>query len=387
MLLKRRRLSLYKFGCKFGKKKSKLYLFIGIGLLFIFSLSLINIFIEEPIIAVNTVGEKIQEPNQLLIEIAKIFILLDIDEVKMQEIIGEACPLVYNPQRADQGSGINAQKILLSGLNYITGLNTSDPLTIFQSQFAVLVGQQIVLAAQAGDQYLDSNEIHEEDFYLETPPGLDDWQFEVDPTQPVELTKDPVVLIYNTHNAETYKPTDGKSKLEGKNAGVAKVAQVMSEQLQENYGLKTVRSETIHDYPDWSRSYINSMQTAQALLKANKTIKAVFDVHRDAGFKSKSTTTVKISGKNAASMIIVLGTEHDRWRENLAFAEKLEAKANELYPGLIRDIRIAENRRYNQHLHPGSLILEFGSDLNTLDEAQYSAALFARVVAEVIKGL
>lgn len=381
LLLRRKKLSLYRF----GKKRSKLYLTIGIGLLFILGLILVNPLKEELVISVNATQENIQKSNQLLQEIAKVFILLDIDEKKMAEILGEGCPLVYNPQPGNT-SGISAQKILLLGLNYLTGLNTGDPVTIFQSQFALLVGQEKVLAAQAGDRYLAPEEIHEEDFYLETPPGIDDWLFEVDPSQPVELTKDPLILVYNTHNAETYQPTDGKSKLEGKNAGVAKVAQVMVETLEDKYGIKTIRSDTIHDYPDWSRSYINSMQTAQALLKANKTIRAVFDVHRDAGFKSKSTTTVKISGKNAASMIIVIGTEHKRWRENLAFAEKLEAKANELYPGLIRDIRIAENRRYNQHLHPSSLILEFGSDLNTLEEAEYSATLFARVVAEVIKG-
>ncbi|NLT94536.1 MAG: stage II sporulation protein P [Clostridia bacterium] len=382
MFLGKRKLSLYKF----GKKRSKLYFTMGIGLLFIFGLFIANVM-KDPAVTVSAGGEEIQDSNQILVEMAKIFTLLDIDLLKMQEILGEGCPLVYNQQEMGYSSGISGQKIVLLALNYITGLNTGDPMTIFQSQFALLTGNEVALAAQSDDRYWTSNEIHEEDFYLDTPPGMDDWQFEIDPDQPVELTKDPVVLVYNTHNAETYQPTDGKAKLEGKNAGVAKVAQVLAEELQEKYGLKTIRSETIHDYPDWSRSYINSMQTVQALLKANKTIRAVFDVHRDAGFKSKETTTVKIAGKNAASLIIVIGTEHNRWRENLAFAEKLEAKANELYPGLIRDIRIAENRRYNQHLHPGSMILEFGCDLNTLEEAQYSARLFAKVVAEVIKGI
>jgi len=366
----------------YGKKRSKLYFLLGAGLLFIFTILLISNLNLEKTLSVNSNTMNF-EPKPILLEMAKVLDLLDISELKMRGILGEGCSLVYMPTVG--GISLNFQKLLLLGLTYITDLNSSDPTTILKSQMAVFASEDIVLAVQAGDELLPPGEIGEEDFYLETPPGLNDWHFEIDPSQPIELTKDPVVLIYNTHNAETYKPTDGKSKLEGRNAGVAKVAKVIEESLQGKYGLKTIRSETIHDYPDWTRSYINSMQTAQALLKANKTILAVFDVHRDAGFKDKSTTTATIDGRKAASMIIVLGTEHNRWRENLAFAQKLEEKANQLHPGLVRDIRIADNRRYNQNLHTSSLILEFGSDLNTLEEAQYSAALFAQVIAEVIK--
>lgn|GEM_PF-504275 len=377
MFLKKKKLSLNRY----GKKRSKLYFFLGAGLLFILIMLLINNLNWERTLSVNTDNLN-YKPKPILLEMAKVLDLLDISELKMREILGEGCPLVYMPTKG--GISLNLQRLLLLGLTYITDLNSSDPTTILKSEMAVLASEDI-LAVQAGDELLPPNEVGEEDFYLDTPPGLNDWHFEIDPGQPVELTKDPVVLLYTTHNAETYQPTDGKSKLEGKNAGVAKVAKVLEESLQERYGLKTVRSEIIHDYPDWARSYINSMQTAQALLKANKSIRAVFDIHRDAGFKEKSTTTVTINGKKAASIMIVLGTEHEKWRQNLAFAQKLEKRANELYPGLLRDLRILDNRRYNQNLHPGSLILEMGSDLNTLEEAQYSAALFAQVIAEVIK--
>lgn len=378
MFLRKRKLSLNRY----GKKRSKLYLFLGAGLLFILTMLLISNLNWERTLAVNSNNMNLK-PKPILLEMAKVLDLLDISELKMREILGEGCPLVYMPSKGSVG--LDFQRLLLLGLTYITDLNSSDPTTILKSQMAVLASEDNVLAVQAGDELLPPGEVGEEDYYLDTPPGLDDWYFEIDPGKPVELTKDPLVLIYNTHNAETYQPTDGKSKLEGKNAGVAKVAKVMEESLQGRYGLKTVRSEVIHDYPDWARSYINSMQTAQALLKANKSIRAVFDIHRDAGYKEKSTTTVTINGKKAASIMIVLGTEHEKWRQNLAFAQKLEARANQLFPGLLRDLRILDNRRYNQNLHPGSLILEFGSDLNTLEEAQYSAALFAQVIAEVIK--
>ena len=47
---------------------------------------------------------------------------------------------------------------------------------------------------------------------------LQNWKngtLEVEQNVPIELDE-PLVLIYNTHNAETYKPTFGTSKEEGK---------------------------------------------------------------------------------------------------------------------------------------------------------------------------
>jgi len=368
-------------------KRSKLYSLLGVSLLFVLGLAFFlgfNLFEQNLAIPVST-NDMVFGTNPLLMEIGKIFKLFNISEVKMQEILGEGCPLISQHVEDVIDNKTEFWKLLSAGLAYITDLNSSDPTTYFKSQMAVFAAADIPKPPPVREPLPSPDDEGEEDFYLDTPPGLDGWYFEINENEPVELSKDPVILLYNTHNAETYRPTDGKSKLEGKNAGVVKTTRVLKETLENKYGLKTIHSETIHDYPDWSRSYINSLQTAQKLLKANKTIRAVFDIHRDAGFKSKSTTTIKINGENTASIMIVIGTEHKRWRENLAFAEKLETKANELYPNLIRDIRIRNNRRYNQHLHPNAVLLEVGTDLNTLAEAQYSTSLFARVIAEVIK--
>jgi stage II sporulation protein P len=374
---------------KFGNRRSKLYSLLGIGLLFILGLIiLVNTYFYHDNLAIPvTTKDPTIDSSPLILEIGKLMRLLNISELKMQQILGEGCPLVIKPISNELDSKINVLNLLAKGLAYITDLNSNDPTTIFKSQMAVFASAELTEVTSVKEPFSSDDDQGEEDFYLETPPGLDDWDFEFDQNEPVELSKDPVVLIYNTHNAETYLPTDGKSKLEGRNAGVVSVAKALEQTLEGKYGLKTIRSEVIHDYPDWARSYIKSLQTAQKLLKTNKTIRAVFDIHRDAGFKDKSTTTIDINGKKAASIMIVIGTEHQRWRQNLAFAEKLEVKANLLYPGLIRDIRIRNNRRYNQHLHPNALILEVGSDLNTLKEAQYSASLFARVITEVIKDM
>ena len=151
---------------------------------------------------------------------------------------------------------------------------------------------------------------------------------------------------------------------------------------------KNFHSTTIHDYPDWSRSYQNSLLTAKQLLEAYPDVKAVFDIHRDAGFTSKKTTTAIVHGKSAAKIMMVIGCNHDNWQENLAFARALEAKCNELYPGLLRDdILIKTTGRYNQQVHSRAVLLEIGSDLNTQAEANYSMECFAHVVYEVLSEL
>lgn len=319
--------------------------------------------------------------NSLIVEFAKVFELLELNsENKFKEILGQACPLIFGVKNNDYGPSAKRWEIFKKPLVFITNMDSTDPTSLIKTQLAVLI------AADVEKPVLVSviNHEPEEDYYIQTPSELKEWHFEIEKIIPQELNSEPLILIYNTHNAETYKPSYGKSKEEGKNSGIVHVAQVFEETLEKQYGLKTIRSTVIHDYPDFTRSYLNSMNTVKEILKTNKKIQAVFDVHRDAGIPSKATTTLEINGKNIASIIIIIGTEHNNWRQNLAFAEKLEQKANELYPGLLRDVRLAANRRYNQNLHPHSLILEVGSDLNTLEEAKEGIKLFAQIVAAVL---
>ena len=238
---------------------------------------------NQEYIAVST-GEFVREPGLLVTEFAKILELLGINsDMRLQQIISEGYPLVQYSDNQGYTKGNNLRTLVKNGLNFITDLDSNDPTSFLKFQLAVLASidfQTPVIAAS-----YDREE--EEDFYLNTPPELEEWHFEVEQNVPIELGDEPLVLIYNTHNAETYKPTFGTSKEEGKNSGIVTVAQVMEETLEKKYGIKTIRSQTIHDYPDFTRSYINSMHTVQEILKANKKIQAVFDVHRDAGIPSK----------------------------------------------------------------------------------------------------
>jgi len=267
----------------------------------------------------------------------------------------------------------------------ITGVSSSEPAAILGGELN-LIWYSTALGFVSDPRIIEEG--GEEDFYL---PGqdesLDDWiAVPLDEFPPVQLNGEPMVLVYNTHNAESYKPSDGTDRMEGKNGGVAAVSKTLTQALESKYGLRTIYCDAIHDYPDWTKSYINSMYSVQQLLKKYTKIQMVIDIHRDAGLNSRSDTLVRIGNKNYAKVMIVVGTEHPRWKENLAFAEKVEAKANKLYPGLIKCTRVLEDRRYNQHLHPRALLLEFGSDLNTREDATNSAVLMAEIIAATLKG-
>ncbi len=230
--------------------------------------------------------------------------------------------------------------------------------------------------------------IAEEEQYYASAWISDIWKHSFEQVGDLALSEEVQVILYHTHNAETYLPDDGVSKVNGQNGGVVDAGTVLQTALQKKYGIRTAHSTTIHDYPDWSRSYQNSLNTAKQLLQAYPKAKMIFDIHRDAGFTSKKTTTATVHGRTAAKIMMVIGCNHDNWQENLAFARVLEAKCNQLYPGLLRDnIRIKETGRYNQQVDGHAVLLEIGSDLNTQAEAEYSMECFAHVVYEVLKDL
>lgn len=228
--------------------------------------------------------------------------------------------------------------------------------------------------------------ITEEEAYYASAFVQDSWKHRFEKVSDVTLSDEVQVILYHTHNAETYLPDAGVSKVTGQNGGVVQAADVFQAALEQKYGVRTIHNTTLHDYPNWNRSYQNSLATVQTLLQTNPQAKAVFDVHRDAGFQSKKPTTTTINGKAAARIMLVIGANHEGWEQNLTFARQLEAKCNELYPGLLRDnIRVKETGRYNQQASPHCVLLEIGSDLNTQAEADYAMECFAQVVHEVLQ--
>ena len=211
-------------------------------------------------------------------------------------------------------------------------------------------------------------------------------------------TDEPQVLIVHTHATEAYLPTeaagvDGSTarRSTDPNENMVAVGERLIETLEAG-GIKCLHDTSFHDHPAYTRSYDRAAKSIAAYLEQYPTIKVVIDVHRDAIWKDDGTRvkpTVLVDGKKAAQIMIISGTDKggltfDTWRENLGFAAALQYAGDRLYPGLLRPLNVAA-ARYNMHFTPGSLLFEVGSDVNTLDEALYSAELMGKVMLEVLK--
>ena len=155
--------------------------------------------------------------------------------------------------------------------------------------------------------------------------------------------------------------------------------------------IRTVHDTTVHDYPSYKSAYTRALTTINSNLKKYPSIKAVLDVHRDAFVYEDGSKLRVVSNQNGtetAKVMLVVGTdsmglEHPNWRGNLAFAAKIQNTAQMMYPGLMRPIDI-RRERFNMHASPGSILLEVGSNGNSLQEALEGGADIARVISAVL---
>lgn len=192
--------------------------------------------------------------------------------------------------------------------------------------------------------------------------------------------KDGNILLYCTHNSESYVPSDGEESTEG-DGGINDVAKSLADNLKER-GINAVFKKESHD-PHDAGAYRRSRQTAIKLIKENMPVQAVFDIHRDAVPKDHYVT--KVDGQNMSMIRIVLGRRNQNRDANEELARKIKSVADKAYPGLIKDIFIGKGG-YNQELSPRSLLLELGTHENSKKAAQKSTAYLAEVISKSMYG-
>src|SRR5699024_8207280 len=113
-----------------------------------------------------------------------------------------------------------------------------------------------------------------------------------------------------------------------------------------------------------------SREVIKEAMATNEDIQYIFDIHRDALPKDK--TTIDINGKPHAKLLMVVGAEHANYEKNLALATKLHYLIEEKHPGLSKGILKKEgpgnNGIYNQDIMENAVLFEFGGYENELDE-------------------
>ena len=203
-------------------------------------------------------------------------------------------------------------------------------------------------------------------------------------------SNEPQILILHTHATEAYAEIS-ESRTQDLEQNVVKVGEVLANALTEK-GFNVLHDVKLHDYPNYNGSYKNSLATAEWYMEHYPSIQIILDVHRDAIMKEDGTkiaVTTTEGGMKAAQLMFVVGTnegglQHDNWQENLKFAVGLQQTINTMYPTLMRpvDLRV---ERFNQHVTPNTIIVETGSNGNSLQEAINSAELLANAIEAYIK--
>lgn len=206
------------------------------------------------------------------------------------------------------------------------------------------------------------------------------------------------VIIVHTHGTEAYTPSGSDTYTESdelrtldSNYNVLRVGEELKNALEEK-GIKAVHCTVLCDHPQYSGAYDRSREAIEEMLSLYPEAQIVIDLHRDAVATADGgyyKADAEIDGRTAAQLLFVVGTDegglsHPDWRENMSFQLRLHQRAEELYPGLMRPINV-RSARFNQHFRTGSMLLEVGTCANYLEEALYSARLFANVLADVLK--
>lgn len=217
----------------------------------------------------------------------------------------------------------------------------------------------------------------------------------------LSVTKDkPSVLIFHTHTTETYQILDRgfyetgfMTRSNDSAVNMVRVGKAICSEI-EKAGYGVIHDTEIHD-ASYNGAYAHSRKSVEEYLEKYPSIQVVLDIHRDAiqlsdGTKIKPTAEIK--GKKAAQIMIISGCQEEGnpitnlpdWRYNLTFAVHLQNKLEELFEGITRPLYFCP-RSYNMNVTHCSLLVEVGSDSNTLEEAVYTGKCIGTALVEILK--
>ena len=204
--------------------------------------------------------------------------------------------------------------------------------------------------------------------------------------------EEPTVLILSTHSTESYTQS-GEPYVEtspwrtlDEHYNMLSIGDRV-EQLLTEAGIGVLRDRELHDYPSYNGSYVHARKAIQKILAENPGIRLILDLHRDAGGEggAQMRTLAQVEGRDSAQLMMVLGTNHEAFEENLSLGLKLHALLEAQAPGIMRPLQL-RSQRFNQDLSPGALLVEVGAAGNTHAEALTAAEALAKAVIALAEG-
>jgi len=206
-------------------------------------------------------------------------------------------------------------------------------------------------------------------------------------------TEGPQILIFHTHSQEAFADS-----IEGDTAtSIVGIGAYLAQILTEEYGYQVIHHTGEYDKKSRNDAYSLVLPEIEQILADNPSIQIVIDLHRD-GFPEEAAKPVTdIDGRPTAKIMFFNGLSRTKHtgnisylynqyiNDNLAFSYQMQKKAAEYYPGLTRKIYL-NGYRYNMHLCPKSLLIELGTQLNTVEEARNACEPLAHILHMVISG-
>lgn len=202
---------------------------------------------------------------------------------------------------------------------------------------------------------------------------------DADAALPVSTTGEKLIALYCTHSDESYEPSDGTYSDEERGS-IYQVARALADGLEDK-GAATEVSDALH-YPHDAGAYRRSRQTAVQLLKSAPD--ALLDIHRD-GIPDPDEYAAVIGDKKCSKVRLLVGRGNQNMEVNKAFALKIKAVADKVYPVLIKDIYMGKGT-YNQDLAPHSILLECGTYTLSKERVLASMPMMADVLYRTMYG-
>ncbi|PWJ74380.1 UNVERIFIED_CONTAM: stage II sporulation protein P [Murimonas intestini] len=205
----------------------------------------------------------------------------------------------------------------------------------------------------------------------------------------------PQILIYHTHSQEGFTdsvPGDTGTTIVG-------VGEHLAELLRDKYGFNVIHHTAVYDMIDGvldrNKAYNLAAPDIQSILDTYPSIEVVIDLHRDGVDGYRFVTD--IDGKPTARIMFFNGLSYSAEtgdidylpnpyvQDNLAFSFQLQLKAAQYYPGFTRNIYL-KSLRFNLHMRPRSLLIESGTQLNTVEEEMNAMEPLADILNQVLRG-
>ncbi|MCD7817858.1 MAG: stage II sporulation protein P [Lachnospiraceae bacterium] len=248
------------------------------------------------------------------------------------------------------------------------------------SDFNYLISNYYIIDADtsADEELLNAEELLSIDLSIEKDPDV------------------PQILIYHTHSQEAF--ADSR---EGEvDDTIVGMGEILADELRD-YGYNVIHDTGVYDLVDGvtdrSAAYDYARESIKEILEENPTIEVIIDLHRDGIDGDVEDFTTEIDGEPASRIMFFNGISRDEngenisWlpnanlTENLAFSLQLQVLANAEYPGFTRKIYL-QAERFNLHLRARSLLIEAGTQLNTVEEEQNAMAPIADLLQQLLEG-